>query len=136
MEMDFEATLASYPAGGAVQQAEAPRRTWRDALLGAVRRRRDAQTGLLTLDALVERGEPLIARSRRAQGALAVFDFPGLAGAPKVYGRDAGDRLLLLIARELGRLASRTGIVARTGPVRFAVVLPGVTLQEAVDAVH
>jgi GGDEF domain-containing protein len=122
------------------EPAPAPRKreglTWSNLIARLLRRGRDWRTGLLTLDALIARAEPLIARSRRRQGAIAVFDFHDLPDARSVYGRAAAECMLECIAHELARLAGRSGLAARTGPTRFAVVLPGASKGEAVYAIH
>lgn len=136
MDRDFEATLAAGGGDAAPDTGvqRAPRRSWREFLLQAVRGGRDPRSGLLTSEALLRRGEPLVARSRRGQAAMVLFDFHDLPDARQLYGRRASEQLVERIGRGMEKLAGRAGLAARTGSIRFAVLLPGLTLQQALDA--
>ncbi|HZY18681.1 MAG TPA: GGDEF domain-containing protein [Ramlibacter sp.] len=143
MDNDFAPTSIEpwqVPAGcgadGAAREAGGLRR-----LLGRMRLARrnpqlDVLTPLLSREGLIAQGERLLSHGRyRADGAaLVLFDFADLLEVRDIYGERVSKALLAKLASALRRLAGRHGLAARTGPAQFAVLLPGLPRQAAVDA--
>lgn len=121
------AVLAALP-GAALRRAD-----WRRESV-----RLDAATGLHNLTGLSERGEELLARSRRRgqPSTLAVFDCSDLLEVRHIYGGRVALHLALRVAAELARLAGERGVAARTGPTEFAVLLPGLDRERTVRAIR
>jgi GGDEF domain-containing protein len=121
------AVLAALP-GAALRRAD-----WRRESL-----RLDAATGLFNLAGLGERGDELLAGSRRRgqPSTLAVFDCSDLLEVRQVYGGRIALRLALRVAAELARVAGERGVAARTGSTEFSVLLPGLDRERAVRAIQ
>lgn len=100
--------------------------------------RLDAATGLYNIAGLVERGEELLARSRRRgqPSTLATFDCSDLLEVRHIYGGRVAVGLALRMAAELARVAGERGVAARTGPTEFTVLLPGLDRARAARAIR
>ena len=99
----------------------------------AVRARRDACTGLLTLDAFREEAAAKLTRSARDARpvALAVVDIDGFRALNAMHGAAAGDAALEAVATRLTRLVRGGDVLARTGADEIAVLMPGTGLDGA-----
>ena len=92
-----------------------------------------AQTDSLT-DSLNRRGiAPVIAAAAR-QGpyALALVDLDRFKRINDALGHGAGDVVLANVARSIARAVGERGTVARWGGEEFLIVLPQVSLTEAI----
>jgi diguanylate cyclase (GGDEF)-like protein len=111
-----------------------------------VRRRQLAQDHATVHDALTGLGNRILLRrlatpmlnasSERAPTGLLLIDLDGFKGVNDTLGHNAGDELLVAVARRLGdvcRPVSATAI--RLGGDEFAVLLPRLTKPEAALAV-
>jgi diguanylate cyclase (GGDEF)-like protein len=88
-------------------------------------RRFDTLTGLLTLEALVAEAALTADRAPRARDAgLLYLDVDQLSVVNERFGMPAGDELLVEVAAMLQRHAGRSGLAARLGGDRFALLLP------------
>lgn len=94
--------------------------------------RHDALTGLPNRQAFDEEVAAMLQR-RRGDGRVAVFllDLDGFKPINDTYSHDAGDAVLIAIARRLERIAEGTGVAARFGGDEFAVAIPGVASDDA-----
>ena len=96
----------------------------------------DPLTGLPNRRLLMDRIRLTLAQAERsgAQPALAFIDLDGFKPVNDRYGHDAGDDLLIEIARRLGR-AVRTGdTVARLGGDEFVLLLVGALSAREIEA--
>jgi diguanylate cyclase (GGDEF)-like protein len=85
--------------------------------------RHDPVTGLPTQEAL----SSALARALHEEpqnGALLYFDLDRFEMVNEALGRDAGDRLLLDVAKRLQRSSSPDDVLARIGGDEFAIFLP------------
>ncbi len=85
----------------------------------------DALTGLPNRVLLADRLNLAMARARRTRNplALAFIDLDGFKAVNDNHGHDAGDRLLVRLARRMHNCLRETDTVARLGGDEFAVVL-------------
>ena len=85
----------------------------------------DALTGLPNRALFMDRLEQALARSVRRKMGLAVLflDLDGFKDVNDSFGHDAGDHLLVLIARRLQSSLRRVDTVARLGGDEFTIVL-------------
>lgn len=92
----------------------------------------DALTGLRNRHAFDEEVGALLAR-RRGDGRIAVFllDLDGFKPINDTYSHEAGDTVLITIARRLERLVGNNGIAARFGGDEFGVAIPGIATPAA-----
>lgn len=99
--------------------------------------RHDPLTGLLNRRGLMEQLPGAVARSRRADRALALLflDLDGFKAVNDTQGHVAGDLLLCEIARRLLLCARETDTVARFAGDEFTIVLEGLKDGET-EAVH
>ncbi|MBK0393213.1 GGDEF domain-containing protein [Ramlibacter algicola] len=95
----------------------------------------DRRTGLLNREGLVARADAVLRSRSWARASLVVLSFDDLPESAVLWGDAAANALMLRIAHALRRAAGRRGLAARTGPVQFAVLLPGRCRQSAIDAV-
>jgi PAS domain S-box-containing protein len=93
----------------------------------------DALTGLLNRRGFAAAIQTQVAQSRRygTAGALLILDLDGFKAVNDAHGHEAGDRLLVGVARELRTCLRETDVIARLGGDEFAVILPRETVDEA-----
>jgi diguanylate cyclase (GGDEF)-like protein len=93
---------------------------------------RDALTGLFNRRAFTQRGEEVLARSRRTAGSVGLvsIDLDGFKRVNDTYGHAAGDRLLAEVARRLTTTARLGDTVARWGGDEFLVLISDVAGPE------
>lgn len=109
------------------------RRSARDPLTGLLNRRGLESAMLDIWDDAVVKNESVV---------VAMVDVDKFKAVNDVHGHDAGDRVLVDIARRLDRIACARGVAARTGGEEFVVVMSGdrtdieLRLFEAVAMVH
>ena len=85
---------------------------------------RDPLTGLFNLRSIEHRLTEALAALPDAGGlALMVVDLDGFGEVNQRYGHDAGDRVLIAVARQLEGVVRRSDLVARVGSDEFAVAL-------------
>lgn len=89
--------------------------------------RHDALTGLRNRHAFDEAVAGLLAR-RRGDGQIAVFllDLDGFKPINDTYSHEAGDTVLITIARRLEQIAGPSGIAARLGGDEFGLAMPDI----------
>lgn len=94
--------------------------------------RHDGLTGLLTRQAFDLEVEGMLAR-RKAGDHVAVFllDLDGFKPINDTYSHEAGDAVLISVARRLTNLADSGGLVARFGGDEFAIAVTGIGSDRA-----
>ncbi len=92
----------------------------------------DPLTGLANRRQLQERGDELL--GRRGVTALVVLDLDMFREVNETLGHLSGDRLLVEVARRLGRTASGDDVVARLGGDEFAVLYTRLASAAAAEA--
>ncbi|AYJ47674.1 GGDEF domain-containing protein [Rhodococcus sp. P1Y] len=92
------------------------RRSARDPLTGLLNRRGLDSAVLDLWDAAVVRSESI---------AVAMVDVDKFKAVNDIHGHDAGDRVLINIARRLEGVVGSCGVAARTGGEEFVVVMTG-----------
>lgn len=77
--------------------------------------------------AMVAAGDEMMLRSRREKFALsvAVFDLSDLSELKSVFGRQVTQQVIAHITAKFQRIATSKGLVVRTGPTVFTLLLPG-----------
>jgi len=94
----------------------------------------DSLTELPNRAAFQRRAEEALATPRGGRRpAILSVDLDGFKQVNDDLGHSAGDRLLQLVARRLGRCIGRSNFLARMGGDEFAVLLRGVNDQGEVD---
>ncbi|VXC80295.1 Diguanylate cyclase (GGDEF) domain-containing protein [Pseudomonas sp. 8Z] len=99
--------------------------------------RRDPLTGLANRRHFDETKELELRRARRQSQPLAVMmcDVDHFKLYNDTYGHGAGDRCLCQIADLLSSLFNRSGeLVTRLGGEEFAILLPGITAEQALES--
>ncbi len=98
----------------------------------------DAATGLFNRNGLRFFGDDLLdgCRRRGRPVAMVLFDCADLAEVRAVYGSRTARALFRRLLERLDAVAGTRGIVARTGGVEFAVLLPGLGREGAIQAVR
>lgn len=81
----------------------------------------------LDVAAMVAAGDKMMLRSRREKFALsvAVFDLSDLSELKSVFGRQVVQQVIAQITVKFQRIATSKGLVVRTGPTVFTLLLPG-----------
>lgn len=87
----------------------------------------DSLTGLLNRPVLMARLAAACRENGDKGGALVLFDVDFFKSVNDGLGHAAGDALLKLVARRLGRVARAGDTIARLGGDEFALMLPGLT---------
>ncbi|THJ66279.1 EAL domain-containing protein [Arthrobacter echini] len=95
----------------------------------------DALTGLANRVALMDGIEEALGQI--AEGALPpallLLDLDSFKNINDRFGHDTGDRVLQVVAHRLNRVVRESDLVARLGGDEFAVLLPGATLDIALQ---
>ena len=125
--------LAVFPVGVAMRFGVAMRR----ADEAIERSQMDASTGLYNLDGFMARGaETLNACAVDHKPAtLVVMDCADLQEVRTIYGRQTSRKVMARLVRKLNAIAGERGVVARTGPCEFTVLLPGLARDKACQAI-
>lgn len=71
------------------------------------------------------------ARGSRLKGCLAIFDVDHFKRVNDTYGHDAGDQVLESFASIAKRTVRDSDLIGRLGGEEFAIILPGVTIEQA-----
>jgi diguanylate cyclase (GGDEF)-like protein len=78
------------------------------------------------------------AKGRTPRAAVSRFPFPvprSRSPVSDTYGHRAGDRVLSTVAKHLSTRIRRTDFVAHYGGEEFVMLLPGTTLQDALNLI-
>lgn len=115
------------------REAEGLRKRIREKHLLALR---DPLTGLANRMAYQSRAEQEMARSKRygAPLVLMVWDVDRFKSINDTYGHQAGDRVLMVIAKRLAESVRETDFIARYGGEEFVVLMPEIDLAGAQQA--
>jgi diguanylate cyclase len=94
---------------------------------------RDALTGLPNRNAYNERLETELARWKRYHSPLSliIWDIDHFKNINDSYGHKAGDKVLLLIAKQLSEHSRATDFISRFGGEEFTMLLPNTNGQSA-----
>lgn len=97
----------------------------------------DSSTGLLNREGLMTHGDVLLRECRREKrpATIAVFGCEDLVAARETFGRKAGHKLLQELVSRLQAIAGSRGLVARTGPAEFTLMLPALNRDKALQAI-
>lgn len=95
----------------------------------------DDLTGMLNRRGFFDAAERELARAAREgdDTALLVIDVDDLKHVNDRHGHSVGDELLARVAQTLAARTRRGDIIGRLGGDEFAVVLPGATMESAVN---
>jgi diguanylate cyclase (GGDEF)-like protein len=115
----------------AIRNASAFAEARRVAMRNALAALHDPLTGLANRRRLQEHGEAALAQPGLT--ALVVLDLDLFREVNETLGYLAGDRLLVEVARRLSRAAGPDDLVARLEGDQFAVVLSGMTSEDAAE---
>jgi diguanylate cyclase (GGDEF)-like protein len=95
---------------------------------------RDSLTGLFNHSVTKEYLELNVERALRSgeNVCFAMIDLDHFKGVNDRYGHPAGDRVLVAMASLLRQRLRKSDVIGRLGGEEFAVILPGISMQEAV----
>lgn len=98
----------------------------------------DPLTGLLNRRALGEFADLACRQAFASQSPVTtvILDCDGFKGLNDEFGHQAGDHVLVLLARALEAHTRRTDLVARIGGDEFAILFPGTSIEEAQTIMH
>jgi GGDEF domain-containing protein len=111
---------------------------FRMAQLQGVLTRRAARSRLLSdKSALFALGDQRLRETRRAGRplSLAVFEFSDLKEVRGIYGRRVKRAVMTQVAARMAAAAGSRGVVARTAPTEFTLLLPGSDRHKASQAI-
>lgn len=125
--------LAVFPIGVAMRFGVAMRR----ADEAIERSQMDASTGLYNLDGFMARGTEALSAcaADRKPATLVVMDCSDLQEVRTIYGRQTSRKVMARLVRKLNAIAGERGVVARTAPAEFALLLPGLARDKACLAI-
>jgi len=125
--------LAVFPLGVAMRFGVAMRRV--DEAIE--RSQMDASTGLYNLEGLMARGTEALhaCAADRKPATLVVMDCADLQEVRTIYGRQTSRKVMARLVRKLNAIAGERGVVARTAPAEFTLLLPGVARERACQAI-
>ncbi|MDB5947038.1 MAG: regulator protein domain-like protein [Ramlibacter sp.] len=88
--------------------------------------------------AMVTTGDQMLLRARRDNFALsvAVFELTDLPELKSVFGSQAAQQVIARITTKFQRMAPGRGLVVRTGPTVFTVLLPGFGRDRALAVIR
>lgn len=126
--------LAVFPPVVAMRFGTAMRR----AEEAAERSQTDATTGLYNLHGFLDAGSAALqtCATEGKPASMAVLDCTDLQEVRTIYGRQIGRRVMARLVRKLKAVAGSQGVLARTGPVEFTIVFPGMTRERAQAAME
>lgn len=121
--------LAIFPLGVAMRFGVAMRR----ADEAIERSQMDASTGLYNLDGFMTRGTETLqaCAADHKPATLVLMDCADLQEVRTIYGRQTSRRVMARLVRKLNAIGGERGVVARTGPAEFALLLPGLSRDKA-----
>jgi GGDEF domain-containing protein len=98
----------------------------------------DASTALYNLAGFIVHGDEMLAacQSDGRPLSVAVFDCADLLEVRAIYGSRTARKLATRIVSKLSALSVDRGLAARTGPAEFSVLLPGISRDKALAAIH
>lgn len=96
--------------------------------------RTDSLTSCLNRGAFTAKVDGQLTEGSQTQGALLMIDADNFKRINDLFGHDAGDEALMIIARAIRSVLRAGDLVGRMGGEEFAVFLPGVD-QHAAEAV-
>ncbi len=125
--------LAIFPLGVAMRFGVAMRR----ADEAIERSQMDAGTGLCNLEGFMVRGGEALRACAADQkpATLVVMDCADLQEVRTIYGRQTSRKVMARLVRKLNAIAGERGVVARTAPAEFALLLPGLPRDKACLAI-
>ncbi|MBX3659294.1 MAG: diguanylate cyclase [Ramlibacter sp.] len=98
----------------------------------------DASTGLYNQPGFLVEGDRTLAACARAHqpASLVVFDCADLHELRALYGAVISRRVMARLIARLTDIAGERGLVARTAPTEFALLLPGAGRDKAIAAIR
>ena len=125
--------LAVFPVGVAMRFGVAMRR----ADEAIERSQMDASTGLYNLDGFMARGTEAqkACAADHKPATLVVMDCSDLQEVRTIYGRQTSRKVMARLVRKLNAIAGERGVVARTAPAEFTLLLPGLARDKACLAI-
>jgi len=121
--------LAIFPMGVAMRFGVAMRR----ADEAIERSQVDASSGLYNMQGFIARGAEVM-QDCAAEGkpaSLVVIDCADLQEVRTIYGRQTSRAVMVRLVRKLNAIGGPRGVVSRTAPAEFCLVLPGLTRDKA-----